>query len=541
VQYLSTARNVLQSNGYSTDALIFGPHFNGSIPGPQTVWPPGYPSLIALSRLFVPDLGVAALSVNLVAYFLSAVFLWLILRRCGVSRLFAVATTSVFYFSAFQWVMLESLMAEPVSTALILASLWVLPDIRKRSYGRSFMCGVLLATTLLSRHSAVLFIAGVGLALAVVVFRNRKIIGDTSALIFNWILVIVPSMVTFAAINIRIRVLTENAITVAGSDQPLGLIQLLRFYYWEIGYFFGFFTDDPALLRLEPLLTIAYLAFLFLTVLFVGFLLLGLLASYRNPGDLVRSSDTQSCYRKDLSYILIAHTVVFFTYFVFCGFTDVPLNFNRRYFIQVYAGLLILVALLYWQYLSRTSDRHLFFRRERLWINGLCGVLLTLFFLSQPHGYFGGDWGHRRNGTLQALLDYNPQNNYSLRDIIDGCFATSSTPGEIADEVQREKGVLWSTEGQMLHLSFGVPTISLATARAKEIPIDPEEFKQQMDDYNVRLLLLLNKWSDESVWKLDQIRDWVKSEGIQMQTFTGAPPESLSVDVVYLDEGCRLN
>ena len=43
VQYLSTAKNMANGHGITTDTLAFGPHFQGRIPGPQTMWPPGYP------------------------------------------------------------------------------------------------------------------------------------------------------------------------------------------------------------------------------------------------------------------------------------------------------------------------------------------------------------------------------------------------------------------------------------------------------------------------------------------------------------------
>ncbi len=100
VQQLSTARNWLQGNGFSTDALIYAPHFQGVIPAPQTVWPPGYAFAFAVVSLSGLPLEWAAFLLNIVTHALTAVLVHFILGRMGETRRFSMSAALLFYLMA---------------------------------------------------------------------------------------------------------------------------------------------------------------------------------------------------------------------------------------------------------------------------------------------------------------------------------------------------------------------------------------------------------------------------------------------------------
>jgi len=114
VQYLSTATNWLQNKGFSTNALMYGPHFQGEFPGPQTVWPPGYPFVLALGGLLGIDLITTGLIVNLTTHALASLLIVLILRRMRVDTGFSIVCGVLFYGMAIPWSFARGIITEPL-------------------------------------------------------------------------------------------------------------------------------------------------------------------------------------------------------------------------------------------------------------------------------------------------------------------------------------------------------------------------------------------------------------------------------------------
>jgi len=98
-QYISTARNLLEGNGLKTDLLYYEQQLTGEIPAPQTIWPPGYPAVLAsllwlnLDFAYVPFL--AALAFHLASFFL----LYEILRSLSIPSIYCVAGVFVWQIS----------------------------------------------------------------------------------------------------------------------------------------------------------------------------------------------------------------------------------------------------------------------------------------------------------------------------------------------------------------------------------------------------------------------------------------------------------
>jgi hypothetical protein len=89
-QYLSTASNISSGFGASTDVLFYEQQFeSGSLPDVQTIWPPGYPFLVAVAMKFGFELTEAAVFVGCVCLFLTALGIHRLLLGLDVSSGYA--------------------------------------------------------------------------------------------------------------------------------------------------------------------------------------------------------------------------------------------------------------------------------------------------------------------------------------------------------------------------------------------------------------------------------------------------------------------
>ena len=144
IQYLSTARNWLAGNGFSTEVLMYAPHFQETIPAAQTVWPPGQPLAIALVSKLGISLENAALILNLVMHAAASFVMYLVLLKLGVEKFFAIVCTFAFYFLALPWSYVSAGIAEPIATTALLGALLFLPTPNKSPLLTWVICGVLM-------------------------------------------------------------------------------------------------------------------------------------------------------------------------------------------------------------------------------------------------------------------------------------------------------------------------------------------------------------------------------------------------------------
>ncbi len=126
-QYLSVAKCLVTGHGISTDIVYYDEHHAlGVVPAPQTVFPPGFPALMALGRwLGAPPLW-AALGVMLVAYALGAWLLCDVALRLGQRPVIALAVCALWLAFVPHWIDVFLVHSEPAFVALSLASAWLL-------------------------------------------------------------------------------------------------------------------------------------------------------------------------------------------------------------------------------------------------------------------------------------------------------------------------------------------------------------------------------------------------------------------------------
>lgn len=557
VQYLSTARNVIDGNGFSTDTLAFGPHFQKRIPGPQTVWPPGYPALIVLGNVLTNDLQLSALWINIAAHFAGSLILFLLLLRCGVSRTWSLAGAVVFYLTDTQWRFIDGLLSEPVFSVAILASLLALPNIKTSSSFRYLICGLLVASTLLIRHPGVLFIAGAGIGVFLLLFRQvLKREESIKGLVVKCLFLGGPGILLFAAFMLRIRIVTDTAISVSGADVPENIYYYVSSVFSELGWFFGFYAEGAPL----PEVVGKILNLLFVALLAVWMMLcIGRWIAKRKEFSTVQHDKVSANgfdagkhrdFRTVLITVVVIHTLLFFLYFGFCTLTDVPLKFSRRYFFQLYSGLLALLVIIVFAgsrkgVSNRENGNSLMFGNTTAFLGGTAFIL---FAIAQVHAFSGTSLAHDRNREILRMLDFPvtsgsyADNPTSFRKLVDTCFNIDSiiaTSGKNLS-VARDEGIIWSDQGQILHQYLGIPTIALAN-RYQNDEIDFVQLEEDVEAYNIRLMVLVPDWAFENEWKIPKILEWAESNDFQIWEVAGYVEDlSRNTYIIAIDSNCTL-
>ena len=171
--YTSMARLLLEGRGLVTDLVYYSAQAQfGTIPAPQTVFPPGYSIAIAASSwLFNISADAAAQAICYVSYAILPLLLFMVARDAGVHRKSAYAVVLTFLSMVTGWVYVWSFASDIPFIALILLCICCC---RYFEYRRSILigAGIVLAIAFSFRYVAVFLVATLGIA-ALLRFRLR--------------------------------------------------------------------------------------------------------------------------------------------------------------------------------------------------------------------------------------------------------------------------------------------------------------------------------------------------------------------------------
>ena len=249
IQYLSTTKNWLMGKGVSTNALIYNPHFQGVLPAPQTVWPPGFPAVLLVSGYLRLELQSAALLVNLLSMGMAGLLFYAILRRCQVSQSFSLCSAAVFYFTCSLWHQALSLLSEPLFNCLVLAAVCCLP--RRNLYFKNWLlCSFFLALCITVRHSGVFTATAFFFALSIIVLFDPyyRTLSITGRLLRLCVLMILP-VVTFVSLMLRTHYLIGTVERDTGIGSTISVVDTIQITAQEASVLMGFrdgwlFTGD---------------------------------------------------------------------------------------------------------------------------------------------------------------------------------------------------------------------------------------------------------------------------------------------------------
>ena len=171
--YTSMARLLLEGRGLVTDLVYYSEQAQfGTIPAPQTVFPPGYSiAIAATSWLINVSAEAAAQAICYVSYAILPMLLFTVARDAGVHRKPAYAVVLTFLLMVTGWVYVWSFASDIPFVALILFCICCCRYFESR---RSMLigAGVVLAIAFSFRYVAVFLVATLGIA-ALLRFRFR--------------------------------------------------------------------------------------------------------------------------------------------------------------------------------------------------------------------------------------------------------------------------------------------------------------------------------------------------------------------------------
>lgn len=522
VQYLSTAGNWLDGRGFSTDALMYKPHFQGTLPAPQTVWPPGYPFIIALTSMLGISLQSASLLLNLISLAVSAFLVLIILVRQNLSLNAAICCALIFYCTAIPWSYSLSLIAEPLFSMLILTAIYSQPGNVRGRIWPWIVSGIIIALCIFIRYSGVFFAVGVGIGMVAYFVKNYR----TEAEHF-WrgiallTLQISISVVFFATMLYRTYLLTgtiKRDIGVVETEEDW--IARLKIAIWQISEFIGF-TDGGGLTSNSSSKLFGLLLLLCVIVL-AQIVYVSIKASNH-------LSPVKTLRHEVMCYVIIGHSAVFAVFFGLniAGFSLVELN--HRYLYQIYPGLFILLCILVANTSRHMKNLNLATCNKGFRLS-LC-TLFCLFAIAQLNNATALKHFASPGLRIQEVIKLRVTTNTDLQEMIQSCF-------ELPDS---QVGSIWSNAGQQLHRVTDVPTITIADVYGNK-PYDVEIVRSHIASYNIRMFVFLDNLPDiapEYTQMLFNVRHWLEHNGYtKMSMLENKISGNVTVDTYVIDPLC---
>lgn len=170
----SAARNLLQGEGFSTDLLCYEQHYQQhSWPAKQTVFPFGYPSMIAaLGAVGVPW-RTAAQVLSLSGFFCVPLLIFAAARKMGRTPLIAMLLGLLWQCAPMNWFNIHEKQTESLFVAFTLGSM-ILLFAKDRRPGRLLLAGLCAAIACSLRYAGVFWLLTVGIVMVPGIFHSWK-------------------------------------------------------------------------------------------------------------------------------------------------------------------------------------------------------------------------------------------------------------------------------------------------------------------------------------------------------------------------------
>ncbi len=170
----SSAQNLLAGNGFSTDIICYEQHYQQNVsPAKQTVFPFGYPSMIAaLGSLGVP-LRTAAQALSLSGFFCVPLLIFVAARRMVRTPITAMLLGLLWQCAPMNWYNIREKQTESLFVAFTLGSM-ILLFAKDHRTSRFVLAGLCAAIACSLRYAGVFWLLTVGLMMAPGVLRTWK-------------------------------------------------------------------------------------------------------------------------------------------------------------------------------------------------------------------------------------------------------------------------------------------------------------------------------------------------------------------------------
>lgn len=170
----SAARNLLSGNGFSTDLISYEQHYQQKTwPAKQTVFPFGYPTMIAAISSFGVASRTAAQVLSLTGFFVVPLLIFIVARKMGRTPLTAILLGILWQCAPMNWFNIHEKQTESLFVAFTLSSMILLFATDPRTK-RLLLAGLCAAIACSLRYAGVFWLLTVGLVMAPQMIRDWK-------------------------------------------------------------------------------------------------------------------------------------------------------------------------------------------------------------------------------------------------------------------------------------------------------------------------------------------------------------------------------
>lgn len=533
IQYLSTARNWLQGQGFSTNALIYNPHFQGRLPAPQTVWPPGLPSLLVAINWVGISPQSAALFVNLLANALSALLIYLILRRCGTQVLFAVGCAALFYFTTLSWHLAVALLSEPLFSLLILTALYCVPGSPNTQNFKWLLCGLFLAACIAVRYSGIFTTAAFAVGLVPIFLLTHHYKQQTLLQhIGRLTLLLSLPVLAFSALMVRTHLLVGTISRDTGVGTSKTVFETIQAFAEKSSILTGFWDSWILNGNVDKWMFFALITFLTVVILIaIYFCVITYQSKTGSQGS--AGLDKSAGYRFTVVSIVTAHAAAFGGYLAWCSLGSSPLNVTHRYLYQIYPGVFILLSLVTHYAITKAQ---LSGRKYIQRVLGLSVFSIAIIYLIGQINIIPVIKKYSEQAVdARDIMTLQVNNTAQVSDIIKSCVGGVASPND------SPATSLWSNEGIPIHYNSGVHTITLTEIYTTD-DFDFEQLEADINDYNIRLFIFVNNneaTQGDYGLMLSSIKNWLVIKNYpKLQLENSSVASGTSIEIFATDGSC---
>jgi hypothetical protein len=239
IQLISAARHLIAGDGLSTNIVYYDvQHQFEQLPTPMTVWPPGFPWLLAAALALGAPAAATAFAICLTSHIATSLLLYVGLRRLAISSWIASLAAIAWLVHPMALTMVIECYTEPFFVCTTLASCFALSEaMRSAPYSTRWLlvAGVCAALAILTRYSGVLWPAAAGMWLAIAALRTSSWRPFMAAIVFGSI-----PLLTTAALFARNFQLSGR---MSGGQFEYGgaatLAEALHTFYWNSALLLG--------------------------------------------------------------------------------------------------------------------------------------------------------------------------------------------------------------------------------------------------------------------------------------------------------------
>jgi hypothetical protein len=470
-QYLSTARNVANGQGLTSDLVYYDEQYAfGSLPAPQTVFPPGLPILLAplLAVGFEP--GWASFAAGAASLALTGLILGIWLIRLKVTAPLVLLGVASWFCLALASVNVLLGLSEVVFTALSTAAVFVILS-RGSGGWRLLIGGALAAAAVSVRYQSIFFLVALalwGCFFALTRSEGRLLPAGRTVMA----ILALPALVAAAVVGRNIVLIgAAGGGPVDTVRAGVGAIGSVRHLYWALNDIGGLSVSRSAGDMVEEALVVA------------GLLLLALGIGWGRAalrGTSVADSDSRRERRELIGFVLVYASITL-AGLLYLGATRAGAYLQGRYLVS-----LAPFVLLAWLVLV-----------DRVWtaLPGRLRVMVGAGLVLVHAGLLAGQAGvaHRWLADLRADRRIEVMRS-ALAARVDG-----STLRTYLQEHATARSPVFAESGQHLWLLLERPILAPAAAGFSRTQWTAEELRRLQNCYGVEHVLFFPRLFDPAL------------------------------------------